>query len=279
VIEPLLSDETFLADLESVPRSSDRMDIWWLGQSGFLIQHGTRICVDPYLSDSLTKKYANSDKPHVRISRRVIDPARLDHVTIVVSTHGHTDHLDAETLNAIHSQYWNRWMMVIYPAAIENLVRERFTKQLPFTHPLDSGESTRIAGVEFVAIPARHDAPETDAQGRCRCLGYIIRGEFTIYHSGDGVMYSGLADRLRPFEVDVALLPINGKLQNMNGLEAARLAKEIGAKLVVPGHYDMFEFNTADPYAQFVPECERIGQHYRVLKLGERLTLPETSAS
>jgi L-ascorbate metabolism protein UlaG (beta-lactamase superfamily) len=63
----------------------------------------------------------------------------------------------------------------------------------------------------------------------------------------------------------------------MNGTEAARLAKAIGAKVVVPCHYDMFEFNTADPYELFVPECERIGQRYRVLKLGERFTWPEGS--
>jgi len=34
----------------------------------------------------------------------------------------------------------------------------------------------------------------------------------------------------------------------------------------------MFEFNTASP-GSFVAECERIGQAYRVLRLGERLTL------
>jgi len=56
--------------------------------------------------------------------------------------------------------------------------------------------------------------------------------------------------------------------------DAAHLAKDIGAKVVIPCHYDMFEFNTADPYEQFAPECEKIGQAYRVLKLGERFTYP-----
>ena len=35
-------------------------------------------------------------------------------------------------------------------------------------------------------------------------------------------------------------------------------------------HYDMFEFNTADPRELFIPECERLGQPYRVLRAGER---------
>jgi L-ascorbate metabolism protein UlaG (beta-lactamase superfamily) len=75
--------------------------------------------------------------------------------------------------------------------------------------------------------------------------------------------------------VDIAILPINGKIGNMNGRDAAHLANDIGAKIVIPCHYDMFEFNTADPDEQFVPECEKIGQPYRVLKLGERFTYPE----
>ena len=67
-------------------------------------------------------------------------------------------------------------------------------------------------------------------------------------------------------------MPINGKLGNLDGPEAARLARTVDAALAVPCHYDMFEFNTATPDA-FVAECERLGQPYRVLRQGERLTL------
>lgn len=53
---------------------------------------------------------------------------------------------------------------------------------------------------------------------------------------------------------------------------AARVAKDAGAALVIPCHYEMFEFNTASPEG-FVEECSRLGQPYRVLRAGERLTL------
>jgi L-ascorbate metabolism protein UlaG (beta-lactamase superfamily) len=98
-------------------------------------------------------------------------------------------------------------------------------------------------------------------------------GTTAIYHSGDTLAYDGLAERVRKLgPIDIAILPINGKVGNMGGRDAARLAKEIGARLVIPCHYDMFEFNTADPRSEFIPECERIGQAYRVLQLGERLS-------
>jgi L-ascorbate metabolism protein UlaG (beta-lactamase superfamily) len=90
-----------------------------------------------------------------------------------------------------------------------------------------------------------------------------------------------MVEHLRPYNIDVALLPINGRAPerrvagNLSGAEAARLAKDVGAKVVIPCHYDMFEFNTADPNDEFIPECERIGQAYRVLRQGERFSSTE----
>ena len=87
-----------------------------------------------------------------------------------------------------------------------------------------------------------------------------------------------MLDWLSPWRIDAALLPINGRnparrvAGNLSGAEAARLGQEMGAALVVPCHYDMFEFNTVPP-DRFADECERIGQPYRVLKCGERLGL------
>ena len=61
----------------------------------------------------------------------------------------------------------------------------------------------------------------------------------------------------------------------MSGVDAARLGKAIGAKIVIPCHYDMFEFNTADSAEEFIPECQRLGQPYRVLQLGKRFSSSE----
>ena len=90
MIEPLLSDDALLADIAVAARSLELLHLWWLGQSGFLVQwNGHRMLMDPYLSDSLTEKYARTDKPHVRMSRRVVDPARLDAIDVVTTSHNH----------------------------------------------------------------------------------------------------------------------------------------------------------------------------------------------
>ena len=92
-------DYLLLTELDATSQDENLFHLWWLGQSGFLLQwNRKRILLDPYLSDSLTKKYADTDKPHTRMSELVVRPGLLKNISIVTSSHNHTDHLDAETL-------------------------------------------------------------------------------------------------------------------------------------------------------------------------------------
>jgi L-ascorbate metabolism protein UlaG (beta-lactamase superfamily) len=117
VIEPLFADDAFLENLSKMEASSgDRVVIAWLGQSGYLVCHkGFRFLIDPYLSDSLTRKYAETTKPHERVSRMVITPERLTGISFVTSSHNHTDHLDGETLAKLIGA--NPGVKVIVPRA------------------------------------------------------------------------------------------------------------------------------------------------------------------
>jgi L-ascorbate metabolism protein UlaG (beta-lactamase superfamily) len=266
MIRPLRAGEAFLADVRA---ATGPLDLWWLGQSGFLVAHGGRhLLLDPYLSDSLTRKYADTDKPHLRMTELVVDPAELGFVDVVTASHAHTDHLDPDTLRALDAE-------LIAPEAHRKLATERAGRS---PVGIDDGETVERAGFAITAVPAAHEEIERDSAGRMLHLGYVVRcGTFTLYHAGDTIPYEGQAERIGG--VDVALLPINGRAPerrvagNLDGEEAAALAHAIGARLAVPMHYEMFEFNTEPPDA-FVAACERLGQPYRVLRAGERLTLP-----
>ena len=98
LIKPKQKDTILLNDIQSF-ESNTRFKVWWLAQSGFLIKwRGRYLLFDPYLSDTLTCKYQDTDKPHTRMSELVINPAALSFIDIVTSSHNHTDHLDADTL-------------------------------------------------------------------------------------------------------------------------------------------------------------------------------------
>jgi L-ascorbate metabolism protein UlaG (beta-lactamase superfamily) len=279
MIKPLVQNEEFLNDVLRAKTDPDHLHLWWLGQSGYLVQwQGHHLLIDPYLSDSLTKKYAGTNKPHVRMTERVIAPEQLDFVDVVTSSHNHTDHLDGETLIPLLKANPN--LKVIVPRANVSFAAERLQVPLERLDPIrtDSG-SIRMDPFVFLAIPSAHETLERDENGDHRFIGLIIQiGDWTIYHSGDCIPYDGLVDRLRNWKIDLALLPINGRdpargvAGNFTGEEAAQLGKHIHAGLVVPGHYGMFEFNTVSPEG-FVRLAEQIGQKYRLLKCGERLDL------
>jgi L-ascorbate metabolism protein UlaG (beta-lactamase superfamily) len=270
-------DGALLADIART-RSEGRARLWWLGQSGFLLHtRSATILFDPYLSDSLTKKYAATDKPHTRITERVIDPQQLTGIDLITCSHNHTDHCDAETLLPLLTA--NPRAKLLIPRANRAFVLERLGKVEDKLVEVDAGERVTVAGIEFRGLPAAHNTVESDEHGRCRFLGYVARLEGkTIYHSGDTLMHDGLVRALSAFMPDVALVPINGNRPerqvagNLDGREAALLAYEISAGVAVPHHFDMFEFNTASP-DEFAAECRRLGQKCVVLRNGEGMDL------
>lgn len=270
-------DDEFLADVERARQAEDSFHLWWLGQSGFLLKWQDRhLIMDPYLSDSLAEKYRNDPaRPHIRLTPRIVDPIRLDFIDVATSSHNHTDHLDRETLRSIWTV--SPAMRLIIPEANRDFVADRLGIHPALPIGVDDGERVEVAGFRVTGIAAAHEDVEQDEAGRHKFLGYVFEfGDgFTIYHSGDTLRYEGLAERLQPFDIDVALLPINGRKPergvagNLSGAEAAQLARDIGAGVAIPCHYDMFAFNTASPEA-FVAEAERLDQPVRVLQAGQR---------
>lgn len=277
MIPAIKKDEELINEMDSLLNDESHFHLWWLGQSGFLLQwKGQRVLIDPYLSDSLTKKYLTTDKPHTRMSELVVRPELLKNIWVVTSSHNHTDHLDAETLIPVLKN--NPGIKFIMPEANREFVEERVKCEKGFPIGLSDGRSVNVDEFIFHGIPAKHNEIERDENGNCRYMGYVIEfGDYKIYHSGDTIWYDGMVEIIKPFAVDVAILPINGNKPerkvagNLDCKEAAKLGKAIGAGCVIPCHYDMFTFNTAD-VNDFIKEAEKTGQTYRVLKGGGLFT-------
>ena len=266
-------DQALLADI-ALARAEGRSRVWWLGQSGFLVvTREATVLFDPYLSDSLTKKYATTDKPHTRVTERVIDPELLTGIDLITSSHNHTDHLDAETLLPLFASNPNAKFVI--PRANRAFVLERLGAVEKHLIEIDAGESIRTGNITLHGITAAHNTVERDENGHCKFMGFVTQaGGLTCYHSGDTLMHDGLVAALEPFAPDIAFVPINGNKPerrvagNLDGHEAAELAHAIHARLAIPHHFDMFAFNTATPEL-FEAECQRLGQPFRVLENGE----------
>jgi L-ascorbate metabolism protein UlaG (beta-lactamase superfamily) len=284
VIVPLQQGDALLADIEAAG-GRPGLHLWWLGQSGFLVQQGgAHLLFDPYLSDALPARYAGSQQPHERMTERVIAPEHLGFIDAVTSSHNHTDHLDAETLLPLLAA--NPELDLLVPRANLAFAAERLQLPQERLTPLTVGELTFAGPFELYPVPAAHDALDRDAEGRYRAIGLIVRvGPWTLYHSGDTVLYPGLAERLAPWRIDVAMLPIDGRdpargvAGNLSGPEAAALAREAGIGWTIPCHFETFRSDTASP-DPFAAAAEAKGIGYRLLRAGERASFhrPEVVA-
>ena len=279
MIQPRLRDDALLADIEAAPDDDSLAHVWWLGQSGYLIKWaGRRLLFDPYLSDSLTVKYAATDKPHVRMTARCVEPGRLSGLDFVTSSHNHTDHLDAETLIPVFRA--NPSARMVIPRANRAFVSHRLGEAAPAFVEMSDREPVAVDWCTWHGVAAAHNTLDRDAAGDPLYMGYVVEfGAFRLYHSGDTLWHDGLVGRLRSLgRCDAMFLPVNGHRPerrvagNLNGTEAAALAHACAARLAVPCHYDMFTFNTDSP-AEFEAACERLKQPCQVLECGERLTL------
>ncbi len=202
------------------------MKIRFLGQSGYLLESETTcILIDPYLSDSVNRV---AGRP--RLLPIPIKPSDIS-CDAVICTHDHLDHLDPDTVSQISDEQF----FVTTNGGKEKLLSLGKQK----VEALSLNESIQIGDMEVTAVFADHTV---------EAFGLIVRTEGkTLYFSGDTLFNEKLFD-IAEYRPDVTFICINGRLGNMNVTEALTVAKEIGAPINVPNHYDMFASNSEDPH-------------------------------
>jgi L-ascorbate 6-phosphate lactonase len=221
----------------------------WLGQAGVRLDLGGAVLViDPWVS------------PH---DDRLIPPPSLelaaDGVDWLLVTHEHLDHLDLPFLPTLLER--SPSVRVVLPGPlvpfVEGVVPARQVV------PVQPGDRLDLDGVPLRVTPAFHGVTPEDAYGDGsaigglpRFVGYVLGAERPVYHAGDTIVDHRLTEVLRPLGIDLALLPVNGRdaareglgiVGNMDSAEAVGLALEIGARAIVPIHWDGFAGNTVSP--------------------------------
>ncbi|MEJ2293339.1 MAG: MBL fold metallo-hydrolase [Candidatus Lokiarchaeota archaeon] len=248
--EKIHSSEDFI-HIENI--QEEEVDLIWLGQAGFALKFKHfLILIDPYLSDFLSKKYKGAIFPHTRLMEIPLNPYVLHNVDFYFSTHAHSDHMDPETLSVIADNNPN--LKVIVPAAEIKEAISRGAKKFQITSVNDGDNISLASGLNITAIAASHEAIKVNGKGKHHFLGYILDlGGIKLYHSGDCIPYNELSKRLMEYEIDLALLPINGrdKFRLTHGIagnftisEVLALCHDAGIKNLIVHHFGMFAYNT-----------------------------------
>jgi L-ascorbate metabolism protein UlaG (beta-lactamase superfamily) len=247
-----MTDPSPLDRLREVPVPSGAVGLSWLGQAGFILRSGTTTALmDPFLSTGHDRDYPSG-----------LLPGDATGIDLVLCTHEHVDHFDAESAPAIAAA--SPQAVFVVPTPIVDMVTEAgiAPDRVVGAQP---GDALELAGLRIRAVPALHGVTMQDAYGfgedlsggLIRFLGFVVdAGGVRLYHAGDTIHYAGMEDPLRDLEIDVAMLPINGRdaareargiVGNLSEREAAWLAAAIGAEVVLPMHYDLFARNRGYP--------------------------------
>jgi L-ascorbate metabolism protein UlaG (beta-lactamase superfamily) len=230
--------------------------LWWLGRAGFVVRFANiTFYVDPWLSRQ----------------GALLDASAIHNADMILATHAHPGHLDAPSVIAMLEG--SKAAKLILPKSAAD---QAHAAGIPYPRMTTTDADLRVEYFKdnlyarIYAVPSAHPQLDRTPMGGYPYLGYLIRfGRWTVYHAGDCVPYEMLVERLRPYNVSVALLPVGGK--NFSVSEAAQLAEDIGAKWLAPMHYESGQEN------DFVTHMlgQRPHQQFKVFQAGEKWTVPE----
>lgn len=246
-----------IKERERILLQDNQIAIWWLGQAGFLMSSNKCNCIiDPYLSNSLAQNHPDGPNARKRMMPIPIEPSQLKNIGWIFSSHAHSDHMDVGTIPFLIDA--NPSCKYFAPRACKEKIFNELKIDSAFVKLINSGDKIQLTNsITVDVIAAAHEELKFDEQGDSLFLGFIfsING-IKIYHSGDCTPYDGLTELIKKQNVDIALLPVNGRdearlkanvMGNFHFEEAVDLCVSAGIKYLIPHHFGLFEFNTVDP--------------------------------
>jgi L-ascorbate metabolism protein UlaG (beta-lactamase superfamily) len=219
------------------------MQLTWLGHSCVLLSGSKKVLVDPFTGGGSVAGTSPD---------------------IVAVTHGHSDHL-GETVALMKKTI-----------AITELARYLRTKGVP-VESMNIGGTMVVDGVSFTMTPAVHSTSIEEAGpgfSGGSPAGFVIGMDgMRVYHAGDTALFSDMKLIGELYRPDVALLPVGGRY-TMGVAEAMMAANFIGAKTVIPIHYNTWDRIPADTEALKRGIERTTDLEVRVLQPGETISLP-----
>jgi L-ascorbate metabolism protein UlaG (beta-lactamase superfamily) len=204
------------------PADEGRVTIRYIGHATVLLEvDGVRILTDPFLRDRLGPLERHGPSP---------DADEIGPIDVVLVSHGHPDHLDRRSLEAVKGN-----ATVVVPRRLGATVGRWLGSEVV---ELRTGENRDVRGVQVEAVRAKHWI--SPGAPRAQPLGYLIGAGTGVWFAGDTARYPEMI-ALRG-RVGVALLPVwtwgpHLGPGHLGPEDAAEVVAIVGARVAVPIHW------------------------------------------
>jgi L-ascorbate 6-phosphate lactonase len=231
---------------------------WWLGGASFAFKTpSATVYLDLYTDDGMSSGIK-------KMIATVIDPNDIRVADALVCTHDHLDHCWPPSFKPLIA---GTSAQFIGPVSCVKLFGENGVPEsrIALAEP---GKAIQVK--DFEVLPLKATDP-----GEAHAVCYLFRsGGVTIFASGDSQYSDIYAEFGKQFKVDLALVNF-GTTWYMNAEQAVKTAAEVGAKTLVPFHYDLWKGATGNPH--LVPPAARdlkLDLEVKLLELGDSVELP-----
>jgi L-ascorbate metabolism protein UlaG (beta-lactamase superfamily) len=229
--------------------------ITFLGQASFKLEtsQGSIALIDPWLREN---PKCPPDQKH---------QPRAD---LILVTHGHGDHLDAE-LPAIAEE---TGASIVAQAQVRVYLAEQGVERL---EPMNKGGSADIRGYRVTMTLAYHSSHISAADNTRythEAVGFVLTTPdgLRVYFAGDTAVFGDMKIIGELYQPHIAVLPIGDRM-TMGPLEAAYAIRLLGVKHVIPMHYGMSPVFTGTPEALAEQAKDIVGLHIHAIQPGETL--------
>jgi L-ascorbate 6-phosphate lactonase len=234
--------------------------IFWIAQAGFVFKTPTSkvIYIDPYLSNCVNRLLSHVAYGFKRLSPSLIEPEEVE-ADLVACTHSHPDHFDYDAIPVLA-----RNPRLHFAAAPDCRVEFEKLGIPPSQYTiLAKGQALDGGDFKLTGVYADHGELAPHAQG------FLLQvGDIKVWQVGDTAYRPDQWLDIFQMGIDVLIPPINGAFGNLDGVQAAKLARDARVKVAIPCHFWMFAEHGGSP-AQFMDACKEFAPAVRPLLMSQ----------
>jgi L-ascorbate metabolism protein UlaG (beta-lactamase superfamily) len=283
---PDVPDDHYLSEKDAIrqfQQLNGQNTITWLGHATFLIRiNGMTILTDPFLTEYASPLWIFG-------SRRYVQPGisldNLPPIDMVIVSHNHLDHLDAETVESLQGK---EKIHIFVPLGLKAFFKDRGYTNIK---ELDWNESSSYSGIKLTALPTVHFSgrESNDKNKTLWCSWSISSQSGKVFYSGDSsyspTIFKTIGKENGPYDLVIVSIGAYktrkyGPASHFTPEEAIKVAMETKSNIAVAMHWGTIKLSDEplwEPPVRFRKAAQDNGlssEQTWVMKIGETRLLP-----